>query len=830
MGVFLKYISKNMLEKKGRLFLLIFSIMCCTALLIMSLGLVDVLLDSFTQPFREAAEGQDISIHSVTEDQFFDENDVKGDVSDLAGSISLTGVFNENDEIIYVRMSGIREFDGSMTEGAFQNKNEKTCIISDRVAKDHDLEMGDKLTIAVNGEKTDFEITGIAAAAGTFYQDTKKSFQVVVPYDYLNELLGAEGKYNLMTAKVNSEDKSYDAIKDLIKDFNEANDKVAATELVNDSKEGSESITMGLYVMLSIVCVVCVIIIYGAFKLIITERMTVIGTFMSQGATKAKIEHILLAEAMLYGLFGSAFGVGLGIGGLALLTRMISPLAEYGIYMPLRINGTHILIGVIFAVCLSVISALIPIRSIKKLQVKDVILNRLETTHKKGAVRFVIGCLLLIGSVIGALIGNKTIDAMAGLFLVFAIVGMLMMSRKFIKAVSGKIAVLFRGHTTTFLSLNAIKSSKLLRGNITLLVLTLSSVMLIASIGQSMTDFIVGAYEELNYDYMVANPVPGNSDVTTTEMLVERIKQIDGIDSSRICTQTNTWATFEKSEGVIMASDPELFAEWGEYLKLREGETGEQYKKYSASDEKVVMVSKRVLELTGKKVGEDMKIEINGISDTFNIIGEYDGGQLNSGMTVLMNEKKARDVYKLRESDSITFFLKEGADKESVEKQLKAAITDLGAYYVTKQEMVDDNVKQNAMIIDILSVFTYLALVIASIGIFNNISISFAQRRKEFAVMASVGMNASQRRRMILSESITGVVWSAVASIPYTMLLCVLAQKLLEQVGMGGMDITFSWKQYPVYLAVVAFVIFLASIGSMRSIGRLKVVEELKYE
>ena len=830
MGVFLKYISKNMLEKKGRLFLLIFSIMCATALLIMSLGLVDVLLDSFTQPFREAAEGQDISIHSVTEDQFFDENDVKGDVSDLAGSISLTGVFIENDEIIYVRMSGIKSFDGSMTEGAFQNKNEKTCIISDRVAKDHDLEMGDKLTIAVNGEKTDFEITGIAAAAGTFYQDTKKSFQVVVPYDYLNELLGANGKYNLMTAKVNSEDKSYDAIKDLIKDFNDENDRVGAEALVNDSKDGSESITLGLNVMLSIVCVVCIIIIYGAFKLIITERTTVIGTFMSQGATKKKIEHILLVEALLYGVLGSAFGVGVGIGGLALLTRMISPLAEYGIYMPLRINGTHILIGVAFACCLSLVSAFIPVRSIRKMQVKDVILNRLETTHKKGAVRFAVGCLLLVIAVLGALINNESVDSLAGLCLVFAIIGMLMMSRKFIKVVSGFLAKAFRGHTTTFLSLNAIKTSKLLRGNITLLVLTLSSVMLIASIGQSMTDFIVGAYKELNYDYMVANPIPSNTDVTTTQMLTERISAIDGIDSSRICTQTNLWASFDDKEGVLMASDPELFAEWGEYLKLHEGKTGEQYKKFTDSDEKVVMASTRILELTDKKVGDDLKIEINGISDTFNIIGEYDGGQLNSGMTVIMNEKKASDIYKIKESDSITFFLEEGADKESVEKQLKAAITDLGAYYITKQEMVDDNVKQNAMIIDILSIFTYLALVIASIGIFNNISISFAQRRKEFAVMASVGMNVPQRRRMILSESITGVIWSAAASIPYTMLLCVLAQKLLTQAGLGGMDIVFSWAKFPIYLAVVAFVIFLASIGSMRSIGRLKVVEELKYE
>ena len=33
--------------------------------------------------------------------------------------------------------------------------------------------------------------------------------------------------------------------------------------------------------------------------------------------------------------------------------------------------------------------------SIKKLQVKDVILNRVETKHKKGAVRFIAGCVLL---------------------------------------------------------------------------------------------------------------------------------------------------------------------------------------------------------------------------------------------------------------------------------------------------------------------------------------------------------------------------------------------------------------------------------------------------
>lgn len=830
MGVFLKYISKNMLEKKGRLFLLLFSIMCCTALLITSLGLVDVLLDSFVQPAREAAEGQDIGIYSAMDDQFFDENDVKGDVTDLTGGIQLTGVLNE-DEIIYVNIKGCKGYDKNMTEGELENVNEKLCVVSDRIAKERDLKKGDKLTIAVNGVKTDFEISGIAANSGAFYADTKKNFTVIVPYAYLDELLGAGGKYNYMRAKVNSDDKSYDAIKDIIKEFNDTNDRVAASALVNDSKEGSESITVGLYTMLSIVCVVCVIIIYGAFKLIINERMTVIGTFMSQGATKKKIEHILLYEALLYGLSGSVFGVAAGLGLLKLLTRMLSPLAEYGIYMPLRINGTHIIIGILFACCLSVISALIPIRSIRKLQVKDVILNRLETTHKKGTVRFAVGCLLLVISVIGAVADNKTVDMLSPLFLTMAIVGMLMMSRKFLKIISDKLARLFRGRTTVFLSLNAIKTSKLLRGNITLLILTLSSVMLIASIGQSMTDYIVGAYKELNYDYSVSNPVPSNTDVTTTQMLVEKIKTVDGIDHDRILTSTYAWATVGDAEPLVMASsDPELFAYWGEYLKLNEGETGKQYKEYSSDGGKVVMFSTRTLRDTGKKVGDNVEIDIDGIKDTFKIAGEFDAGQLNGGSIILMNEKYTSEVYKLRESNDLALFNAEGADEEKTQKALGEAISDLGAAYVTKQEMVDDNVKQVQMIIDILAVFTYLALVIASIGIFNNISISFAQRKKEFAVMASVGMNASQRRRMILSESVTGVVLSAVASMPYTSLLCVLAQKLLEQADLGGFEVGFAWQQYPVYLAVIVFVIFLATIGSMKNIGRLKVVEELKYE
>ena len=151
MGVFLKYISKNMLERKGRLFLLLFSIAISSALLIASLGMIDVLMDSFTQPAKIAAEGQNIAICSNTNDVFFSVSDVnaKG-VENVQGSLELTGIINEDDEISYIGISGRESYDGKLTSGTFTNANEKTCIISDRIAKERNLNVGDTLSVSIS--------------------------------------------------------------------------------------------------------------------------------------------------------------------------------------------------------------------------------------------------------------------------------------------------------------------------------------------------------------------------------------------------------------------------------------------------------------------------------------------------------------------------------------------------------------------------------------------------------------------------------------------------------------------------------------------------------
>ena len=121
MKVFIRYIRKNMLEKKGRLFLLIFSIMLSCALMVMSLGLIDTIVESFTEPMKKVAAGRDIVISSNTDDIFFKEEDInKSGIKNLDGEIDMPAVVDDEDEMIYTNLRGMKSYDKDMIEGSLK--------------------------------------------------------------------------------------------------------------------------------------------------------------------------------------------------------------------------------------------------------------------------------------------------------------------------------------------------------------------------------------------------------------------------------------------------------------------------------------------------------------------------------------------------------------------------------------------------------------------------------------------------------------------------------------------------------------------------------------
>ena len=815
-----------MTEKKGRFLLLVFSIAVSTALFVFSFGAVDVILNGYEDTLKNAADGKEIGISSNTEDVFFTEKDfdVSG-LTDFEGQLNAIGIINKDEEITYVYFAGKKDCSKYVQEGSIPNNStEPVCAISDRTAKNRDLKLGDTIDVTIGGEKHAYEINVICAPNGSFYQDSKEAFTMIVPYDYMETIMNSGGRYNYMTAETSETDSVKAADK-----FNEVNERVKATSLtdLSSTKEMTQSTVTAFYMMFAIVCIICCIIIHGAFKLIINERMTVIGTFMSQGATRKKIEYILLCESFLYSLFGAIFGVVIGEAILYVVARETSPLKEYGIYMSSNIDPKRIIIGIIFAILMSIISALLPARSVRKLPVKDVILNRMEVVHKNGRVRFIIGIALLVFAIAGAVISADWTVDLSVIFTAAAFIGMIMLLRKLLNIISGVFAQRFRKNTSLFLAFNNVKTSKLLRGNITLLVISFSAVLLIASIGSSMAEAVVGCYEKLHFDYEIGNIIDNNSDNCTTDIIVDKLNSMECIDKNFIMSNYSVTGTVDGTTILITGADPLKYAEYNEYLELKSTKYYKYIEELAASEDNAVIITDYIAEDTGKEIGDSLEVDVNNKKVSLRIIGIYDGKLYNSGRMILVKPETVKEEFNVKEATKVSFNII--GDADAAEKEFKGFLADLGATYITNNDMMEQNKASNQQVVMLLGAFAIIALIVASIGIFNNITISFQQRRKEFAVMSSVGMNAKKRKRLVLAENMYCVVISIVLSIPFTLLVNKLISKVMITLNMP-LKLLFNWSSVLMYSAILAVVIFIASLPTMKKSKKINVVQELKYE
>ncbi len=827
MKVFLKYISHSMLEKKGRFFLMIFSIAISTALLVASSGMVDVVIDSLNAPYK-SGQLADLQITSKEDYPYMEKGDFSEEgLTDIIYLLQTTGVINENDKIQYVSLQGRTGYDESIVEGTTDFLGQKetgdrpSCIISKRIADSMKLNPGDELTLYLAGQKTSFRITAVSADEGLFYNDRTEAFHLLVPYSYLNEVLGAKDGYNLVLANV-AEGKA----ETFAESFNAANPKLNAiapeTKIIGD-----DSLTMGLYFMLAIVAIVSSIIIHGVFKLILTERMSVIGTFMSQGATKRKVEGIILAEGMLYGLLGGIVGCVVGEVLLFFLGRLTSPLADYGIYTPFTINPLYPVIGMVFAVLLSTISAYFPVRSVRKLQTKDVILNRVDHSRKNRWIKSLAGFLLLGFALVVYLFYKDMPPVFSILGFVIAYTGIVLLVPSVVKKMAEFLSRVCKNNTTLYLTLNNIRSERLLRNNIVLVVISLSSVLMIASFGRSMTDLVTDAYRKMNYDFSISGFMEIDPAHPTTDMVIEKLESIDGVKPDDIDTQYMAEGSVDGETAILTGVNPDTIAKTLDAYFNFTTTYAEDYRAFTESSDNAILLTTKVADKIGKGKGDTVTLKLNSLEVPFRVIGVYDGKVFNSGLSVLVKTEIFKKEFHVKEASGM--FLRASGDAQALEKEIKPYLASLGCTYSTKAEDTRLNDEANQQIVMVMSVFSYLAMIIASIGIFNNIAISFIQRKRELAVMASLGMDKGKRMRLLLSESLTSVLFSIPLSICFTILFTGLMSAVSIFIGLP-MVITFDWSQLPAYCLMITVIILIASISSMAKSRKLSIIRELKYE
>jgi len=829
--IFIKYIAKCMLEKKARFCLLILAIAMSTGLLVTVSGTIKIAISSFEKPMTESFEGKEISISSEKDEPFFKTEDIKEEgIKNITGEIVLSATTNE-DEKSNVTIRGKEDKDiikDNLIEGNLSGFADQKCIISKRISEEKNLNINDELELFIGGEGKKYKVIAISANEKTFYNDGKTSYAIIVPYKYLSEQFKVEGKYNYVTAN-----KSLDDSKESVKNFNDNNTLFEANELFDAESIEKEmaSFTSILYAMLVIVLFMSSIIIYGSFKLTITERLSVIGTFLSQGATHWTVEKILFLESIGYGIVGAIFGNLLGYGGLYLINYFVSPLKDYGIIESFSVEPIYFLIGAVFAIVFSCISALVPIFKIRKLEVKEVILNNVNISMRIGWVKFIIGSIILVTSIVINSIDAPWVNSISAILILVSTIGLVLMYPKVIDVVTNVLYKVFRGRSKVVVfALNNLRTSKVLMGNITLIVISMLSIFMITSIGTSMKDLVVGAYQEFNFDVSVSGfkGVPGGEGESVTDKLISKIKENESVDKDSIQIGKDGFGTANKDTMVILEGiDSSKYQKYNGYLELDSEKYSKMYKEFEESTDNEIIITDKIKKALSVNVGDKITIEVNGIKKDLKIIGTIDGKVYNNGQVVFIKNETMEKEFNIKEASQITF--KTTKSPEDVKKELKTVVKDFGATATTRDEFQERNVEQNQMVVDVLSIFSYLAIFIAALGVLNNIIIGFLQRKRELAVLSSVGMSDGARNGMLLTESVLSVIWSVIIAIPYSYLGLSLLTKTMTAMQMP-MTVVLDIKAVPIYAIASLGLIVLASLPILLKSKKLSIINELKYE
>lgn len=610
-----------------------------------------------------------------------------------------------------------------------------------------------------------------------------------------------------------------------INEFNDVNTQVKAETsfanhegMLNAIKEGRTI----CFALLTIVILLSAVIISSSFKLIIVERMPVIGTFFSQGATKKNIIFVLLTESSLFGILGGVLAFLIGVGAIYAASYFLSQHKDYGVVANPQIPAYYFALTVIFGVLLSVLSSILPIIQIRKLSVKDVILGASNTNMRIGSKKLLAGLMFII---LGIIVRFINIDGMISLSSILLILGIAFAFPKLIDIVVTFIYQYLKDKTPIVaLALNNIRTSKELLNNITLILIASLSVISINSVGDGVKAAMTDGFNRNNFQIQIT--IPSNTVNIADTIISQKLNSSEIVQSSlqklKIFTGQQDGVAFQ-----IAGVDSKKYLSYDGYVDWDASENKRIYNEFKDSKEPKIIISKSLAKAIKVQEGEKLKLNINNIEKDIEIAGTVDMKMLYGGYVVLIDNEVLEKEFNYIGTNNIV--LQTIGDEDTVRNQLRNLLQDYNVKVITFKELERSNLAENEKTIAGFGVFSLIAVIVASVGVLNNTRISYLNSKKNIALLHAIGLNRVQKNKLLIYQSIFVMFWVTILLIPCSWAMVTMTKDLLGLLGLLY-DIKLNIIYIPIISVVLFILIILATIPVILNGKKFSIINEMKYE
>lgn len=743
----------------------------------------------------------------------------------MVGAFNGSGVYKPNvNESVWLSLMAV-DYDDLQAMNPFSMSEQlesksfsgEKIIISRTTADKYKLAIGDYIDLSISNAHYKYLVWGIAQPSGIF-ADNGTNIQVAVPKEVLSSIYNARNSEGIIFLKLKNPSEKKDLMKLLEKEYprHSVREPFSREELESQTAP----LTTSFLLMTVIVFFMSAFIVHSSFKVLTVERLPVIGTFRSVGATRKMTNRVLLFESFVYSVIGGLLGCIAGIGILYILSYMSRPMWLENFVPTAEFSLGHLILTFVTAIVLGILSSILPIIKVAKIPVKDIILNSVEKKHSKKRLKLVIAIISIILAVaIPPFINPAKTLPLLMVCMLLSIVSVVLFVPYLINfsvMVFGKIYGLIFGNEG-ILAVKNLRDNKSIVNNISLLAIGLSSLLMINIVSSSVGKEVGNVYNDLNFDIWL-----GYYDSNTNfEGLLKTVDGIGNVSASYQVSNidiTNIGSSISFIEGI----NKNNFSDFWDIHII--GDTQKMLNKLEEG--RNIMISKSLKERFNVKEGDFLDLKFEKGIKSYRIIGFFNTLMYNGDYSIVSDKYLKSDATLNYYS---TFYIKTTLDPDVVCENINKKFPKINMYLTTMDQMEIDNANSNNQIFAILNGFSLMSLIIGIFGVLNNFVISFLERKHWLAVYRSIGMNKVQIVKMLFIESLTGGIIGGIAGMASGYFLIMNIGYILKGMKLP-IEIHLNTSLFIYALIGGILITVIASISPALKSSKMNIMETIKYE
>ena len=826
MKIILKYILTNLKEHKTRTAVMLLSILLSTTLMFVSFSIGTSYESAQRKMARGMAGSATISVTATGNGNYIDIRAIPNlpSIGASVGMLEQSSLYHEKGyyeaiDLIACDLSQLDQINSPrlLGDGNITGFSGNKIILPDRFTSKYGIHKGDTISLQIKGNLINFTVAEIAAYDTVFLRHTRGA-TALLPLSTLAKLLGQTDGFSKVFLKP-AEGVSTSA---LVKELNaklpssgyQISKIINEDQLTADARQKS----MPFFLISFFSLTISIFIIYSSYKVITLDRLSVIGTFRSIGATQKAVTRILLWESLLYGCMGGFIGIPIGIVVLKFILQGMGQSFSQGIEIPIVITPLSIIASFTMAVAVSLLSAWFPVRRASRLPIKEVVLGTVE--EKRIPHRFIVVfgiVLFLISALLPQAASGKLLYLAGGVSLLGMIASTILLIPLITNLASVGLEHLYGLilKNEGKLAARNMKNNKSTAQNITLLFISISAVISISIVGNFVTTYISDVFKGAE--------LQGFSDGQIKPEFVEQVKKMDGTEKVlplyvfKNNTQGNgmTFSRLEATDNL----------EWyRSMLALHYTKNGMEKQSDAAfASERSIILSESCIKRMGVSIGETLIVSNKSGSNSYVIVGSFKS-RATDVEAVIPSSYATLDFGKV----DYGFLAYTAADPDAIMVQIRNLFGDTPNWSRTVQEFNTDALSTVGAFLQPMHSMTYFILLLATVGVINNLLIHYMQKRRVTAMYKSVGLSNRQTVKMTLIEGFTSGLIGATISI------CISYMEIQTIFRVAGPKISMIPElRAETFLVAGAMGILVTLLGSIVPIvksRKMKLVEEIKFE